>query len=64
MKTIINYTLESLFSYLNSTEQGLSTKEAQHRLAENGPNILSNKKPQTSFQRLIEATINPLFVIL
>ncbi len=64
MKTIINYTLESLFSYLNSTEQGLSTKEAQHRLAENGPNILSNKKPQTSFQRLIEATINPFNVIL
>ena len=36
--------IESIFKKLNSNQNGLSSKEAQKRILENGKNILPKKK--------------------
>ena len=54
--TAHNTPQEALLQELSVTaEAGLSSQEAQRRLAEYGENKLAEKKKKTNFQRFLEA---------
>ena len=56
--------IESVFKHINSSEQGLSTAEAERRLAENGKNKLEEGKKKTTIQRVLEQLSDPMIIIL
>ena len=56
--------IESVFSHVNSSENGLSSSEAEKRLAENGKNKLEEGKKKTTFQRIMEQLSDPMIIIL
>ena len=56
--------IDSVFKHVNSSEQGLSTAEAERRLAENGKNKLEEGKKKTTIQRVFEQLSDPMIIIL
>ena len=56
--------LESVFSHVRSSEAGLTTAEAEKRLAENGKNKLKEGKKKTILQRIGEQLSDPMIIIL
>ncbi|MBW8381121.1 MAG: magnesium-translocating P-type ATPase [Youngiibacter sp.] len=58
------YTKEQLTAELNSSPEGLSTKEAQKRLLQNGHNVLKPKHHDSAFRSLLLQFANPLVLIL
>lgn len=56
--------IEKVFGYVKSSENGLSTAEAEKRLAENGKNKLEEGKKKTMFQRVLEQLSDPMIIIL
>lgn len=59
-----NQTLSEIYSYLNSSENGLTTQQAQEVLGKNGPNKLDEAEKVTLFQRFIEQLKDPMIIIL
>lgn len=53
-----------IFAELDTTEEGLSDKEAEKRLKENGYNELKNKKIRTIFELIWEELTDPMILIL
>jgi Mg2+-importing ATPase len=49
---------------LQGTRQGLSQQQAEHRLEENGPNVVAQEKHHTWIGLLGRALINPLVILL
>ncbi len=56
--------VDSVFSHVKSSEAGLTTAEAEKRLAENGKNKLDEGKKKTMFQRVLEQLSDPMIIIL
>ncbi len=56
--------IEQVFSHVKSSEAGLTTAEAEKRLAENGKNKLAEGKKKTMFQRVLEQLSDPMIIIL
>jgi Mg2+-importing ATPase len=56
--------LEQVFYTLRSRPDGLSTKEAQKKLAEYGPNKISTQKRRTTLEIFISQFKSPLVLIL
>ena len=56
--------IDSVFKQVNSSEQGISTAEAERRLAENGKNKLEEGKKKTTLQRVFEQLSDPMIIIL
>ena len=56
--------VEAVFKKVNSSENGLSTAEAERRLAENGKNKLKEGKKKTVFKRIMEQISDPMIIIL
>ena len=56
--------IESVFGHVKSSENGLSSSEAEKRLAENGKNKLKEGKKKTAFQRVLEQLSDPMIIIL
>ncbi|MBQ2903572.1 MAG: cation-translocating P-type ATPase [Clostridia bacterium] len=56
--------IESVFSHVKSSEAGLTTAEAEKRLAENGKNKLKEGKKKTILQRIGEQLSDPMIIIL
>ncbi len=56
--------IENVFSLVKSSEAGLSSSEAEKRLAENGKNKLKEGKKKTMFQRVVEQLSDPMIIIL
>ena len=56
--------IESVFAHVKSSENGLTTAEAEKRLAENGKNKLKEGKKKTIFQRILEQLSDPMIIIL
>jgi len=63
-KTAPQLPLADLFQRLDSSTQGLTTQEAQHRLQQNGPNEPAAKNGETGFAQLLRLFGNPLVLIL
>jgi Mg2+-importing ATPase len=57
-------TLGDLLARLRSSENGLSSREAQQRLQQLGPNEPSAPRPGTRVLELLRSSVNPLLVIL
>lgn len=55
---------EELFLLLSAKKTGLTESEAEERLEEFGPNVITAGKKDTALHRLREAVINPFNVIL
>ena len=53
-----------VFKNISSTENGLSTAEAEKRLEANGKNKLKEGKKKTIFQRVLEQLSDPMIIIL
>ncbi len=63
----MKYYLENVadvFEKVSSSENGLSTAEAEKRLQENGKNKLDEGKKKTMFQRVLEQLSDPMIIIL
>ena len=56
--------VDSVFSHVKSSDAGLTTAEAEKRLAENGKNKLEEGKKKTTFQRILEQLSDPMIIIL
>ncbi len=56
--------IENVFGHVKSSEAGLSSAEAEKRLAENGKNKLKEGKKKTMFQRVMEQLSDPMIIIL
>ena len=56
--------VESVFKKVNSSENGLTTAEAERRLAENGKNKLKEGQKKTVFKRVLEQISDPMIIIL
>ncbi len=56
--------VDSVFNHVKSSEAGLTTAEAEKRLAENGKNKLKEGKKKTVFQRILEQLSDPMIIIL
>lgn len=56
--------IESVFSHVKSSENGLSSAEAEKRLSENGKNKLKEGKKKTMFKRVLEQLSDPMIIIL
>ena len=63
----MKYYLENVadvFKEVSSTENGLSSGEAEKRLKQNGKNKLDEGKKKTMFQRVLEQLSDPMIIIL
>ncbi len=56
--------IAEVFKNISSGENGLSSQDAEKRLAENGKNKLKEGKKKTIFQRIIEQLSDPMIIIL
>lgn len=56
--------IEEVIQKFESSEEGLSQKEAVHRLELNGKNILPTKRPPTIFKIYLHQFLSPLIYIL
>lgn len=56
--------IEEVYKELNTTEEGLSDKEAEKRLKENGYNELRSKKRKTVFELAWKEITDPMILIL
>ncbi len=56
--------IESVFAHIKSSENGLTSAEAEKRLAENGKNKLKEGKKKTILQRVLEQLSDPMIIIL
>ncbi len=56
--------VDSVFKKVNSSASGLSTAEAEKRLAENGKNKLKEGEKKTMFKRVLEQLSDPMIIIL
>lgn len=56
--------VESVFSHVKSTEDGLTTAEAEKRLSENGKNKLKEGKKKSMLKRFMEQLSDPMIIIL
>lgn len=56
--------IESVFDHVKSSAKGLSSAEAEKRLAENGKNKLEEGKKKTMLQRVGEQLSDPMIIIL
>ena len=56
--------IENVFGHIKSSETGLSSAEAEKRLAENGKNKLKEGKKKTMLQRIGEQLSDPMIIIL
>ena len=56
--------IENVFGHVKSSETGLSSAEAEKRLAENGKNKLEEGKKKTMVQRVLEQLSDPMIIIL
>ncbi len=57
-------TVEELFGELNSSQEGISSEEAEKRLREYGPNELKEKKKRTIFMMLLDQFKDFMILIL
>lgn len=64
MRTYYDKDIKEIFKYLETTEHGLSTKEAQSRLLKYGKNELAKNKKRNFFKILIHEFNNPILIIL
>ena len=55
---------EAVLLKLHTSKDGLSTKEAERRLREYGPNVVAQERRHPRFRLLAKALINPLVVLL
>lgn len=53
-----------MLKVLGTSEQGLSSEEAQRRLAQHGPNRLEEEAPVSRLKLLLNQFVNPLVYIL
>ncbi len=63
MKDLIKLSIQDVFEELKSSSKGLTEEEAQHRLTENGPNIIT-KQSRHSIQQKMLAQIKSWFNLL
>ncbi len=56
--------IKDVFSHVNSSENGLTSAEAEKRLAANGKNKLAEGKKKTMFKRVLEQLSDPMIIIL
>ncbi len=56
--------VDKVFDHVKSSENGISSAEAEKRLAENGKNKLEEGKKKTMFQRVLEQLSDPMIIIL
>ena len=56
--------IAEVFKNISSSENGLSSAEAEKRLEANGKNKLDEGKKKTIFQRIIEQLSDPMIIIL
>ena len=59
-----NFTKEQVISKFNSTYDGLSEKEAKHRLIKDGKNIINKDKKNNVVKIFVTQLINPLVIVL
>ena len=64
MKKSYTQSTEEVLQALGATTDGLTTKEAQERLAQYGPNKLKEAEKATWFQRFIAQLKDPMLIIL
>lgn len=56
--------IDEILQKFNTTREGLSDKEAEKRLKENGYNELRNKKPKTILELVWKELTDPMILIL
>ena len=56
--------IENLFEKFSSSQNGLSSEEAQNRFEEYGPNEPAKKKKRTIFMQIFSKFLNPLVIVL
>ena len=56
--------ISDVFAHIKSSDAGLTSAEAEKRLAENGKNKLAEGKKKTMFQRVLEQLSDPMIIIL
>ena len=56
--------IDEILKEFNTTREGLSDKEAEKRLKENGYNELRNKKPKTILELVWKEITDPMILIL
>lgn len=64
MKSYHNYSLEEVYKKLNTTENGLTSEEAQARLQRNGKNALKEAKSKTWIQRFFGQMKDLMIIVL
>ena len=58
------HSVDEVFEAVNSTMEGLSSAEAEKRLAENGKNKLAEAKKDSMFSRFVDQLKDPMIIIL
>ena len=58
------HSVDEVFEAVNSTMEGLSSAEAEKRLAENGKNKLAEAKKVSMFSRFVDQLKDPMIIIL
>lgn len=56
--------IEKVFSAVESSENGLTSAQAEERLAKNGKNKLAEAKPKSLIRRFFEQLADPMIIIL
>jgi len=64
LKQDYNIKLDDIYKKFNTTEQGLTVKEATERLARNGKNALAEAKPKTWMQRFFSQMKDLMIIVL
>ena len=64
MKQDYNIKLDDIYKKFNTTEQGLTVKEATERLARNGKNALAEAKSKTWMQRFFSQMKDLMIIVL
>jgi len=64
MEKYYKQTIDEVLNKVNSKDFGLTKKEAQSRLLQNGPNVLPKAKEDTVFVIFLKQFVNPIIFIL
>jgi Mg2+-importing ATPase len=55
---------DAILKKLNTSKNGLSAEEAEHRLQQYGPNVVAREERHPHLQLLLKALVNPLVILL
>lgn len=64
LRSLASMSMDEVYNELETKPGGMDTKEAEERLDENGPNVITGRKTKGPMRRLLDALVNPFNLVL